>query len=764
MKKTMIIFLSAIVFLVIVVKVLTLRNGEEIPQTEATVYSEQAENGSISSVLPGTGTLTDEESVGLEIPSEVEITKWYVSNGDIVAQGEKIAEVDPVSVMTAIVSIQEKMASLDEELQEHEEDTVSDCITAGSGGRVKAVYGEAGDSVIDIMYHHGALMCISLDGLMAVSMETREALSVGETVELTLEDETVINGKVESIKDGKAVITAADDEVGYEEKVSAATEDGEQIGTGQAYIHSELKITGFTGTIESVSATEETSVTEGSTLMTLTDTDYTGEYETLLDKREELESYMQSLFQMYQDQCIYAACDGLISGLEAAEGTEKEKTDMIDQTEHPSEKGPEQMSAAITKTSGMMTTSYVENSKDISDSRIGEDSGAGEPNGENGTGGDNGTGEPNGGNGTGGDNGAGEPNTENGTDGAQGTENGEGTSGEMQGKGSYKTYMGTVTAVSLEGNSVNLQLSCTGFDEPVVLSLQAGTVVTVFSDGRCQTGRADQIQTGQVFMAVYESEKMDTPIFAVLLCEVSEGTGNIPSGAGEDQDITQKEKENITGQVSEPKTGGTGADSLMYDQVMEVFEEEVEADYGVDLTDWLSVIPQEKMEIRITVDEMDILSIQAGQEAEVTVNALKGQTFSGEVTAVNLNGTNSGGSSKYEAVITLDRSDDMLSGMNVSVQILLETKENILVIPENALTETDTGVYVYTTYDEKSDTLGGLTEVTTGVSDGTYVEILSGLTEGSTYWYRCLDVVNYDKAALNKGSFSMKSIFGGGRP
>ena len=33
--------------------------------------------------------------------------------------------------------------------------------------------------------------------------------------------------------------------------------------------------------------------------------------------------------------------------------------------------------------------------------------------------------------------------------------------------------------------------------------------------------------------------------------------------------------------------------------------------------------------------------------------------------------------------------------------------------------------------------------VTTGLSDGIHVEILSGLEEGSTYWYRIYDVVNY---------------------
>ena len=45
--------------------------------------------------------------------------------------------------------------------------------------------------------------------------------------------------------------------------------------------------------------------------------------------------------------------------------------------------------------------------------------------------------------------------------------------------------------------------------------------------------------------------------------------------------------------------------------------------------------------------------------------------------------------------------------------------------------EEESGVYVYTSYDEETETFGGLLEVTTGLSDGENVEILSGLSEGS---------------------------------
>ena len=115
-----------------------------------------------------------------------------------------------------------------------------------------------------------------------------------------------------------------------------------------------------------------------------------------------------------------------------------------------------------------------------------------------------------------------------------------------------------------------------------------------------------------------------------------------------------------------------------------------------------------------------------------------------------------------DAVIRIDRMENMLAGMNASVSIEVETKDNILLIPVDALEEDESGVYVYTSYDEKTETFGDPVQVTTGISDGENVEIVSGLSEGSEFWYSCLDVVNYTTSySGNGGGFSTESMFGG---
>ena len=46
-------------------------------------------------------------------------------------------------------------------------------------------------------------------------------------------------------------------------------------------------------------------------------------------------------------------------------------------------------------------------------------------------------------------------------------------------------------------------------------------------------------------------------------------------------------------------------------------------------------------------------------------------------------------------------------------------------------------------HNEKTDELGDLKEVTTGRSNGTDVEILSGLTAGEKVYYRYADSIEY---------------------
>lgn len=154
----------------------------------------------------------------------------------------------------------------------------------------------------------------------------------------------------------------------------------------------------------------------------------------------------------------------------------------------------------------------------------------------------------------------------------------------------------------------------------------------------------------------------------------------------------------------------------------------------------MQVIPQDKMSVSVTIDEMDILSVAIGQEAEITVDALPGRSFTGTVTEINLQGESSEnywgrGNSKYIITIVVDRDENMLKSMNATAILTVGVTEDVLTLPVEALSQKGSGTIVYTGYDPETRTLLDPVEVTVGVSDGSTAQILDGLEEGDTVWY-----------------------------
>ena len=163
--------------------------------------------------------------------------------------------------------------------------------------------------------------------------------------------------------------------------------------------------------------------------------------------------------------------------------------------------------------------------------------------------------------------------------------------------------------------------------------------------------------------------------------------------------------------------------------------------YGLDMAAIASVTPQDTMTVEITVDEQDINALTVGMTAQVKIDALGGEKYTAAITQIGNTGENSGGSSKYTVELTLDRAEDMLSGMTATATIVLSTAENVLTIPADALVEQGNQTVVYTGYDEETETLLDPVTVTVGCSDGEQAELLDGLAEGQTYYYAYYDTL-----------------------
>ena len=152
-----------------------------------------------------------------------------------------------------------------------------------------------------------------------------------------------------------------------------------------------------------------------------------------------------------------------------------------------------------------------------------------------------------------------------------------------------------------------------------------------------------------------------------------------------------------------------------------------------------------RMKFTIEVDELDIWNIELGQTVVVTANALPGETFSGEITNIAGEGEKRGnGVTVYPVEITISDPGKIKSGMNVDAKIIINSSINVLTLPAAALYASDgTNALVITdSADIEEDALADpaeypdiyvpkgykLARVEYGLSDGTNVEILSGLS------------------------------------
>lgn len=140
-----------------------------------------------------------------------------------------------------------------------------------------------------------------------------------------------------------------------------------------------------------------------------------------------------------------------------------------------------------------------------------------------------------------------------------------------------------------------------------------------------------------------------------------------------------------------------------------------------------------QLTFEMSVDELDVRSVQVGQKVSVTADALEGQTFAGTVTNVSLESVQSNGVTNYPVTVTLDETGDLLPGMNVDGVILLDQTEDALMIPIDSLMR---GNRVYVKDDTVKEAAGSVpagfraVEVETGLTNDDYVEIVSGLSEG----------------------------------
>ncbi len=138
----------------------------------------------------------------------------------------------------------------------------------------------------------------------------------------------------------------------------------------------------------------------------------------------------------------------------------------------------------------------------------------------------------------------------------------------------------------------------------------------------------------------------------------------------------------------------------------------------------------DKLVFRGTVDEIDVGHLKEGMEARIQVGALPECLLTGTLDEISLKAKQRDNATVFEVRLSFERPEDVVlrAGYSATANILVQKKDNILLLPERVIERINTEVFVRVL----KEPAGGseIRRIETGLSDGLMTEIVSGLDEG----------------------------------
>ena len=144
---------------------------------------------------------------------------------------------------------------------------------------------------------------------------------------------------------------------------------------------------------------------------------------------------------------------------------------------------------------------------------------------------------------------------------------------------------------------------------------------------------------------------------------------------------------------------------------------------------YIEVVDINNLILTLDVDESEISSIKIGQDVSITINDEDKKTLEGKVTKINELGIYASNGSKFTSIIGFENDGNVKIGMSASCKITIDKTENVIVVPVASVQKQGNENYVVVVSDD--GTIKNVI-VETGLSNGNYVEIKSGLSGGET--------------------------------
>mgnify|MGYP004524824113 CR=1 FL=1 len=725
-KKRKIKVTIAVVLVIVVVAgaVFSFRNkGRKAQASGSKIMESKVQTGNLSQTVEGTGTLTNADSSDLKIPVGIKIKKVKVSEGDEVKKGDTLATVDKTSLQAALAQTQEELDDINKQLGNEADSDTSKYIEASVDGRVKKIYASKNTEVANTVLEQGALMLLSLDGKMVVKIETSVNLTVGQNVKVVLSSGSSVTGTVTKSEDESCTITVTDKGTKYNDKVTAYTSSGTKIGTGKLRINKEVKVTATSGTISSILVSENEYVSEGDQLIKLKGDFQSEEYLTLESEKEDLEEKLASLLKIAKNNTITADEAGIITAVSISEDAESGSSSDSSSSSGSTSSSTGSSATGSSGNSGVAAGTSVTGSSKMTVSTL--------------------------------------KNTTN-------------TVKAVNLSTNHKTISAAETpTVSLCTVSTTENVSTENIDSYNAEKTESSSETTE-TNTETNTETTNEVSTGTTKQKseTAESNNSSSSTQTKKSQSAKRSENNQKSLSNTDKTKNTTKNEN---QVSGKNSVNSSGKSETVSNTSTSTSSDTETEINTEFTSAFSIASGDEMMLSVNVDEMDISSIETGQKATITFDAIEDKEYEGEITSIDKNGTTSSGTTKYPVEITVTKEDAMMAGMNASVTITTSEVSDALLIPAIAVTEEGNTSYVYTKKDDKTGKLSGKTEVQTGDTDGNNIVITSGLSAGDTVYYSMAassssndnsanDADSQNKQDMNKKDMKMNGNFGGGNP
>ena len=140
----------------------------------------------------------------------------------------------------------------------------------------------------------------------------------------------------------------------------------------------------------------------------------------------------------------------------------------------------------------------------------------------------------------------------------------------------------------------------------------------------------------------------------------------------------------------------------------------------------------EGMQVEIKVDEYTVKNVKISDPVKIYIDALE-KEYEGTLVEVDKTATVEGGVSYFNAKVSFSPDEEVKSGMSVEVKVTRVNEPDTVSVTQNSLQyRDDNTAYIYV-----KDESGKLTEktLTLGASDGVYVQVTEGLSEGDVIFY-----------------------------